>query len=75
MDLVTTEQGLVPQQLGTFSFTPSIPDAFSITWGFLRAGRVRYYIPTEVGIGDFAKTCLSNAEPHNAIKLLCFLHL
>lgn len=55
---MTTEQSLVPQHLGTFSFTPSIPDAFFVVWGFLRAGRVRYYILTEVKIGDFAKTCL-----------------
>lgn len=55
---MTTEQSLVPQHLGTFSFTPSIPDAFFVVWGFLRAGKVRYYILTEVKIGDFAKTCL-----------------
>ena len=72
---MTTEQGLVPQHLGTFSFTPSIPDAFSVIWGFLRAGRVRYYILTEVEISDFADLFVSNAEPHSTIKLLCFLHL
>lgn len=69
---MTTEQGLVPQNLGNFSSIPSDLDA--LLFGHFEGweGELLHFDRSRNGI---FKDFVYNSETHCTVELFCFLHL